>query len=138
MWYSSARLTHLLRGGEMPGSRPAERFPQKWNPVLRQGSAPQIFGPFSEPLGVAAQLANGLVTGLPFAADATNSLSTRTQDARAEFAARESIFERVCRAALGVAAGAWSDIDDNAHVDRRAPPGRNPSGRDQGKSNRGI
>src|SRR6187399_2904139 len=99
MWYTSARLTRLLRGGEMPGSRPA------------------------------------MVTGLPFAADATNSLSTRTQDARAEFAARESIFERVCRAALRVAASAWSDIDDNAHVDRRAPPGRDPSGRDQGKSN---
>src|SRR5688572_29279985 len=79
-----------------------------------------------------------LVTGLPRAAEATEYLSTRTYDARPEQAARSSIFERACRAALNAAAGAWSDIDDHAHVDRRAPPGRDQGGRDQGQPDRRI
>src|SRR5688572_10825521 len=78
------------------------------------------------------------VTSPPRAAEATNYRSTRTFDARPEFAARTSIFERACRTALKAAARAWSDIDDHAHVDRRAPPGRDPSGRDQGKPDRRI
>src|SRR5688500_1115010 len=78
-----------------------------------------------------------LVTSLPCAAEAI-SISTRTYDARPEFAARPSIFERACRAALKAAARAWSDIDDHAHVDRRAPPGRDPRGRAQGKPDRRI
>jgi hypothetical protein len=76
--------------------------------------------------------------GHPQAADANIHLSTRTQGARAEFAARPSIFERVHLLFFERGVRAWSDINDNAHADRRAPPGRDKGGRDQGKSNRGI
>src|SRR5918999_1408145 len=79
-----------------------------------------------------------LMTSPPCAAEATQHLPTRTYDARPEFAARPSIFERARRAALNAAAGAWSDIDDHAHVDRRAPPGRDPSGGAEGQPDRRI
>src|SRR6218665_3047355 len=77
------------------------------------------------------------VTSLPCAADAHYHLSTRTSDARAQSAARPSIFERV-HLSIGTAVRAWSDFNDNAHADRRAPPGRDPGGRAQGKPDRGI
>src|ERR1043165_799837 len=79
-----------------------------------------------------------LVTGLPSAADANFHLSTRTFEARREFAARPSIFERLHLPAFAAAVRAWSELNDDAHADRRAPPGGDPGGRDQGKSNRGI
>jgi hypothetical protein len=88
--------------------------------------------------GVLGGMRPALVTGLPRAADANIHLSTRTLDARPYFAARPSIFERAQLSALKAKVRAWSDLNDHAHVDRRAPPGGNPGGRDQGKSNRGI
>src|SRR5690349_16887178 len=77
------------------------------------------------------------VTSLPHAADAKFHLSTRTSDARAQSAARPSIFERVYLS-FGTKVRAWSELNDHAHADRRAPPGRDPGGRDQGKPDRGI
>src|SRR3954453_10824109 len=79
-----------------------------------------------------------LVTGWPRTADAQSDLSTRTLDALAEFAALPSIFERLHRPASEPRVRAWSELNDDAHADRRAPPGRDKGGRDQGKSNRGI
>src|SRR3712207_5327598 len=95
------------------------------------------------------------IAGLPHAADANKSLLTRTFEARALSAAPLSIFERAGRAAPSVypqssrlspwleehhrtAARAWSELNDNAHADRRAPPGRDQGGRGQGKPDRGI
>src|ERR1700754_993860 len=77
------------------------------------------------------------VTGLPRTADAQIYLSTRTSDARAQSAARPAIFERV-HLSLGTAVRAWSEFNDNAHADRRAPPGRDKGGGAQGKPDRGI
>src|SRR5688500_1771699 len=79
-----------------------------------------------------------LVTSQPCAAEATIYRSTRTFDARPEFAARTSIFERACRTAPKAAARAWSDIDDHAHVDRRAPPVRDQGGGAEGQPDRRI
>src|SRR5687768_8073019 len=80
----------------------------------------------------------GFSAGLPHAAEAIFFFSTRTLKARAEQAAPSSIFERAPAAAARTARRAWSDFNDNAHVDRRAPPGRNPGGGRQGKPDRGI
>src|ERR1043165_5859194 len=77
------------------------------------------------------------VTSLPLAADAQYHLLTRTSDARAQSAARPSIFERA-HSVLGTKVRAWSDFNDNAHADRRAPPGRDKGGGAQGKPDRGI
>src|SRR5687767_9963037 len=79
----------------------------------------------------------GPVSG-PLQAANANIFLTRTSDARRRFAARPSIFERAFVLLCGASVGAWREVDDNAHVGRRAPPGGNPGGRDQGKSNRGI
>src|SRR5687768_10845108 len=78
-----------------------------------------------------------LIAGAPQAANA-NILLTRTFDARRMTAAQPSIFERARFLFSGAGEGAWSEVDDHAHVDRRAPPGRNPGGRDQGKPDRRI
>src|SRR5687768_14741193 len=77
-------------------------------------------------------------TGLPRAAEAIFFFSTRTLKARADQAAPSSIFERAQAAAARTAQRAWSDFNDNAHVDRRAPPGGNSGGGRQGKPDRGI
>src|SRR5436190_21474744 len=76
------------------------------------------------------------VTGLPHAADAL-MISTRTSDARPEFAAPPSIFERA-HSPLGMRLRARRLFNDHAHADRRAPPGGDPGGRAQGKPDRGI
>src|SRR5688500_7920854 len=84
--------------------------------------------------------------GLPRAAEANFFISTRTFPARARTAAPSSIFERAGRAhpilaarqGRAAAAGAWSDFNDNAHVDRRAPPGGNSGGGRQREPDRGI
>src|SRR3954471_20757310 len=78
------------------------------------------------------------VFGLAQPADANIHPSTRTSSARPEFAARPSIFERPRRPFHGGAVRAWSRLNDNAHADRRAPPGRDQGGRGQGKPDRGI
>src|SRR3954471_21910070 len=89
--------------------------------------------------GIAAgALRPGISAGLPHAAEATFFFSTRTLKARAFRRAPSSIFERAPAAAARPARRAWSDVNDDAHVDRRAPPGRNPGGRVQGKPDRGI
>src|SRR6476620_10533497 len=98
--------------------------------------SPRLFGRFSRsgmPGGVLRP-----VFGLARTADANIHLSTRTSSARPEFAARPSIFERLHREASERNVRAWSRLNDNAHADRRAPPGRDPGGRDQGKSDRRI
>src|ERR1041385_9003608 len=76
--------------------------------------------------------------GLAPTADANIHPSTRTSSARPEFAAPPSIFERPRRPFHGGAVRAWSRLNDDAHADRRAPPGRDQGGRDQGKPDRGI
>src|SRR3954465_4643713 len=76
--------------------------------------------------------------GLAQTADANIHLSTRTSSARPEFAARPSIFERLHLRASELGVRAWSRLNDNAHADRRAPPGRDQGGRGQGKPDRGI
>src|SRR5919112_44169 len=76
-------------------------------------------------------------TGLPRAAEATFFFSTRTLKARAHGYAPSSIFERARGTAARTERRAWSELNDNAHVDRRAPPGRDPGGRRQGKPDRG-
>src|SRR3954464_976785 len=76
--------------------------------------------------------------GLARTADANIHLSTRTSSARPEFAARPSIFERPHVRASERNVRAWSRLNDNAHADRRAPPGRDQGGRDQGKPDRRI
>src|SRR3712207_1663505 len=89
--------------------------------------------------GVASRAAGPAMTTPQARAADTNSLfSTRTLKARAGSAPLSSIFERACRDALKAAARAWSDINDNAHADRRAPPRGNPGGRRQGKPDRRI
>src|SRR5207237_7884731 len=75
------------------------------------------------------------VTGLPRAADAL-IFSTRTSDARPDFAAPPSIFERAH--SLGKRLRAWRLFNDHAHADRRAPPGGDSGGSAQGKPDRGI
>src|SRR5687767_8199800 len=114
---------------------------------------------YSSPLKTRPRKGSGVAAGtlrtapgaaLPQAAEA-HIISTRTFEARAQSAAPSSIFERAGRAALSATpslypdgllhettARAWSDIDDDAHVDRRAPPGRNPGGRGQREPDRGI
>src|SRR5919107_673016 len=82
--------------------------------------------------GVLAGTSRLAMAGLARPAD-TIFLLTRTFGARAEPAAPPSIFERACRSMIKTAMRAWSELNDNAHVDRRAPPGRNPGGRGQGK-----
>src|SRR5687768_15595670 len=97
-------------------------------------------------LGVAAGTSRpAMRAGLPRAAEAQIFISTRTYPARARTAAPSSIFERAGRARprivakhLRAAACAWSDINDNAHVDRRAPPGGNSGGGGQREPDRGI
>src|SRR5881275_1160667 len=72
-----------------------------------------------------------LSTGPLIAAEALSLFATRTLGARAGSAAPSSIFERARRwlpGSVEAAPRVWSDFDDNAHVDRRAPPGRNPGG----------
>src|SRR5687767_14359781 len=83
--------------------------------------------------------------GLPRAAEAMIFVSTRTYPALARMAAPSSIFERAGRAHPilaarqgRAAAGAWSEFNDNAHVDRRAPPGGNSGGGRQREPDRGI
>src|SRR3954471_17717528 len=89
--------------------------------------------------GIAAgALRPGISAGLPRAAEATFFFSTRTLRARAKGHAPSSIFERALAAAARPAQRAWSDANDDAHVDRRAPPGGNSGGRGQGKPDRGM
>src|SRR4051812_20849714 len=92
-------------------------------PQLGSGVAAGIFGPAPW-------------TGLPQAAEAQHFTPTRTNLRRAD-ARLASIFEHVPwpRAA---AARVWSFLNDNAHVDRRAPPRRNEGGSRQGKPDRGV
>src|SRR3954447_21534305 len=78
-----------------------------------------------------------LVAGLPRAAEAHNFNATRTEGARAAPAAPSSLFERA-RRRLWAAERAWSELNDHAHVDRRAPPGRDKGGRRQREPDRGI
>src|SRR5687768_7411700 len=86
--------------------------------------------------GVPAETSRpAMIAGLPHAAEALFS-TTRTFETRAPTAAPSSIFERARRTSVRTAASAWSDFNDNAHVDRRAPPGRNPGGRGQRESDR--
>src|ERR1044071_5050382 len=100
-------------------------------------------------MGVAAGTSRpAMKAGLPDAAEAFRL--TRTLTARARAAAPSSIFERARRSLHGFSAEhgfddtlkaaerAWSDIDDHAHVDRRAPPGRDQGGGGQGQPDRGI
>src|SRR6185436_10113680 len=99
-------------------------------------------------MGVAAGTSRpAMRAGLPDAAEAFRL--TRTNMARARPAAPSSIFERARRSLQGIstehrfggapeaAERAWSDIDDHAHVDRRAPPGRDQGGGGQGQPDRG-
>src|SRR3569833_4055795 len=77
-----------------------------------------------------------LSTGYPPAAEAQFMIATRSLEARAAPAAPSAFFERASRFLLGPAEAAprvWSDFDDNAHANRRAPPGRDPGGGGQGK-----
>src|SRR3954464_12090924 len=106
----------------------SEGFPGLLRPLMTDGAAFEALRP-------------ALLTGPLAAAEAQSSFSTRTLEARAASAAPSSIFERARRwlpGSIEAAPRVWSDFDDNAHVDRRAPPGRNPGGRGQGKSDRGI
>src|SRR5438270_7100251 len=80
----------------------------------------------------------GLFAGRPIAAEANDIISTRTRKARALEAAPLSLFERAHRRPHGTARRAWRLFNDNAHADRRAPPGRDPGGRRQGKPDRGT
>src|SRR4051794_28117047 len=79
-----------------------------------------------------------LIAGRLLAAEANQSVSTRTRKARAARAAPSSLFERAHRRPTETARRAWRLTDDNAHADRRAPPGRNPGGGGQGKPDRGA
>src|SRR3954454_25190149 len=76
--------------------------------------------------------------GLPIAADTKLSIATRTYRALAVAAAPLSLFERARRGPAKAARRAWSELNDNAHVDRRAPPGRDPGGGGQRQPDRGI
>src|SRR3954464_5167441 len=79
-----------------------------------------------------------LHAGRLIAAEANNFFSTRTRKARAPEAAPSFLFERAHRRPDKTARRAWRPINDNAHADRRAPPGRNPGGGGQGKPDRGA
>src|SRR5436853_3573522 len=101
------------------------------------------FSPQTLPLRRGTGIAAGVFgpdirSGLPRAAEATSFFSTRTLKARPKGYAPSSIFERARGTAARTARRAWSDINDHAHVDRRAPPGGNPGGGRQGKPDRGI
>src|SRR3954463_7838576 len=76
--------------------------------------------------------------GLPTAADTKLSIATRPYGALAVSATPSSLFERARRGPAKAARRAWSDMNDNAHVDRRAPPGRDPGGGGQRQPDRGI
>jgi hypothetical protein len=69
------------------------------------------------------------MTGLPFGAEAQFFILTRTHMARAFLAAPQSLFERAGRVVIAMALCAWRQLNDNAYVNRRAPPGRNPGSR---------
>src|SRR3546814_15772614 len=97
--------------------------------------SPQIERPQTG-FGVAGTLRPAFTSGGLRAADAIFCL-TRTSEARAPSAAPSSLFERACRL-FNAAACAWSDINANSHVERPAPPGRNPGGGGQRKSNPGV
>src|SRR5919202_136876 len=102
-----------------------------------------LFSPVSLrlPIGTGAAcgaLPPGLIAGQLVAAEANIFISTRTRKARAEQAAPSSLFERARRRPLKAAWRAWRHINDNAHADRRAPPGRDQGGRGQGKPDRGA
>src|SRR4051812_4377434 len=106
----------------------SDGFPGLLRPAMTRGVA---FG----------TLRPALSTGHLPAAEAITSFATRTLGARAGSAAPSSIFERARRwptFSIEAAPRVWSDLDDDAHVDRRAPPGRNPGGGGQGKPDRGI
>src|SRR3954467_14672648 len=79
-----------------------------------------------------------LLAGRLVAAEANIFFSTRTSKARAAQAAPSCLFERAHRRPHRTARRAWRLFNDNAHADRRAPPGRNPGGRGQGKPDRGT
>src|SRR3954454_32506 len=79
-----------------------------------------------------------LVAGLLPAAEAHPFITTRTVGARAGSAAPSSLFERARRRLSTAAERVWSELNDHAHVDRRAPPGRDPGGRRQREPDRGI
>src|ERR1700712_350093 len=98
--------------------------------------SPRLYGRFSRS-GMPGGMLRPAI-GLAQTADANIHLSTRTSSARPEFAARPSIFERLPREAPELTVRAWSSLNDNAHADRRAPPGRDQGGRDQGKPDRRI
>src|SRR3954453_7695591 len=79
-----------------------------------------------------------LVAGLPAAAEADPFITTRTVEARARSAAPSSLFERARRRLSTAAERVWRELNDHAHVDRRAPPGRDPGGRRQREPDLGI
>src|SRR5215212_8790534 len=100
--------------------------------------SPQTLPARTGPGVAAGALRPGISAGLPRAAEATFFFSTRTLRASASGRAPSSIFERAPGAAARTAQRAWSDVNDDAHVDRRAPPGGNSGGRGQGKPDRGV
>src|SRR5690606_25500575 len=76
--------------------------------------------------------------GAPMSAPKTVMFSTRTYPARAPIAAPTSLFDRARHGGSPARARAWRHFNDNAHADRRAPPGRNAGGGGQGQPDRGI
>src|SRR3954468_12979460 len=106
----------------------SDAFPGLLRPPMTRGAA---FG----------TLRPALSTGPLDAAEAPSSFATRTLGARAAPAAPSSLFERArlwLTGSIETAPRVWSDFDDDAHVDRRAPPGRNPGGGGQGQEDRGF
>src|SRR4029453_13028692 len=97
-------------------------FPPFQSPRMGSGAAVGIIGP-------------AFWTGLPQAAEAQLFTLTRTIMRRAG-ASLLSLYERAPWPEA--AARAWSFLNDNAHVDRRAPPGRDKGGGRQGEPDRGI
>src|SRR3954451_23297225 len=84
------------------------------------------------------RLRPAILAGLPLAAEAHVFNATRTEGARAASAEPSSLFERARRRLSTAAERVWSELNDHAHVDRRAPPGRDPGGRRQREPDRGI
>src|SRR3954464_14092467 len=110
-------------------------------------SSPIAPSPFTG-TGVSAGISQPAHFAGKLAADTNFFIATRTFETRAVPAAPLSIFEHAGRnlfegarpedfsgrAFTEEAAGVWSDLNDHAHVDRRAPPGRDPGGRRQGNT----
>src|SRR5688572_2352075 len=99
-------------------------FPDNRRPFMGQGVASVVKRP-------------AFWTGLFRAAEAQFLTSTRTVMKRAA-APSSSLFEHAGGRPSGAAARVWSDFNDYAHVDRRAPPGGDPGSRRQRKPDRGV